>query len=434
MPTAMRDSFASGTWTFDGRAREARNNGKIVSLGEAEFSVLSQLLGRPNQVVLRADFIAWGREALPGDRHPVDMVVVKLRRLLKNDFEIETIRGAGYRLKPRKTIRRILSPTSPESDLLGEIAADRMKMHSARSLQVSVRHYEEVLKSGPDELAYCELVKALINLGHTGLSVRYPHDTFPRVRAILHEALTHFPESASAYALRGLASAIYDFDWQHAYEDVVRAAELDPKNHWAHCFRGHIDIAQGKYESGIEAARLGARLDPTTPMTNFAVPMMLYLAERPEEAASEAARQLQLFDPFPIGNVIHGYALSALGLYQRAIAEFKLSLRVDFFPDAVARLGYICGVIGDREKALAYLQELRDAEASGTIAYLSGYLEALIWIGLEDFDKAMTCLENSLRQRCDWLIYLNAEPCWKKLRKYDRFKALSLKVGIEPRE
>jgi tetratricopeptide (TPR) repeat protein len=375
----------------------------------------------------------WGQRPNSVDGSNVDKAIERLNeKLLPHELQIKNEPRFGYRLI--STSSRALKPSTSVVEALGEIAADRMKMHSARSLQVSVRHYEEVLKRGPDEIAYGELAKALINLGHVGLSVKFPHETIPRTRAVLQETLTHFPHSGSAFALRGLTYAIYDFNWQQAYNDVNKAIELDPRTKWAYCFLGHFDIAHGKYDSGVLAARRGAELDPTTPMTNFTVPMMLYMAGRSEEAASLAARNLQLFDPFPIGNVIHGYALTALGLYQRAIDEFKLSLKVDFFPDSVARLGYIYGVMGHRDKALAYLQELRDAEASGTIAYLSGYLEALIRVGLGERDKALTCLEDSLRQRCDWLIYLNAEPCWTELRKHDRFKALSRKIGIEPRE
>ena len=75
----------------------------------------------------------------------------------------------GYRLFAPKGVERIASPTASIADTLGEIADDRMKMHSVPSLQVSVKHYREVLKAGPDVNAYGELAKAYINLGHVGL-------------------------------------------------------------------------------------------------------------------------------------------------------------------------------------------------------------------------------------------------------------------------
>jgi tetratricopeptide (TPR) repeat protein len=165
-------------------------------------------------------------------------------------------------------------------------------------------------------------------------------------------------------------------------------------------------------------------------MTVFAVPMLLYFAGRPDEAAAEAVHNLELFEPFPIGAILHGYALEAVGATKRAIREYNRALGMGFFPDAVARLGHAYGTMGDRPKALSYLQELHDAEEDGKIAYVSGYLEALIHVGLGDHHQALTCLENSLAQRCDWLIYLNVEPCWRDLRKYDQFQMLARKVGL----
>jgi tetratricopeptide (TPR) repeat protein len=420
-------SFATGSWVIDGRAREARYGGQVLPLSEIEFSVFFQLLERRGQVVLREEFVAWKQKPCAGVRHPVDNVIVKLKRCLGPEFMIEGVWRRGYKLTTKEPVEPVVSPTASFADTLGEIAAARMKMHSARSLQVSIRHYEELLKGGPDEVAYVELAKALINLGHVGLCVKLPHQTVPRARKVLAEALTDFPKSAPAHALRGLTHLIYGFDWRNAYDDLDKALHLNDGTAWAHCFLAHMDIAQGRFETGLAHARQAADLDPTTPMTVFTVPWMLLLTGHAEEAESEAARDLDLF---PIGNIIHGYALEALGAIQPAINEYKRSLGMDFLPDALARLGHAYGTMGDRSTALSYLEALRDAEAHGTIAYVSGYFEALIRVGLGEHDDALKCLEDSLRQRCDWLIYLNVEPCWKDLRYYERFTILLRKVGL----
>ena len=64
---------------------------------------------------------------------------------------------------------------------------------------------------------------------------------------------------------------------------------------------------------------------------------------------------------------------------------------------------------------------------------MPAYYEALIRIGLGENDRALDCLESALAQNCDWLIFLNVEPCWKDLRKSRRFGKLSEKVGLKPR-
>src|ERR1019366_1964307 len=134
--------------------------------------------------------------------------------------------------------------------------------------------------------------------------------------------LEHFPDMPAAYAFRGLSYLIYDHDWQRAYSDLNHALALNPDSAWAHCFISHLDVAQGRFEEGLEHARRGAELDPTTPMTVFTVPFMLVFAGRADEAVHEAAHDLDILGPFPIGNILHGYALEAIGATQRAIAEY----------------------------------------------------------------------------------------------------------------
>jgi DNA-binding winged helix-turn-helix (wHTH) protein len=414
-----------GPFRVDFKARRLFRDKQPIGLRDQAFSALRVLFERRNRVVSYDQLreLAW-----PGtnvERHTIQMTVGEIRKALdKDELEkwIKTVPKVGYTLVCEEEV--------PIVETLTEIAGDRMKMHSRRSINASIRHYKEILKNGPNAEAYAELAKAYLNLGHTGLCDMLPQQAIPLVRGIVEEALEHFPKLPAAYACRGLASLIYDFDWQRAYEDLHRALALNPNLAWAHCFLAHLDIARGRFESGLHHARRGAELDPTTPMTVFTVPFMLHLSGRPDEAVREAAHYLEVFDPFPIGNILHGYALEALGSTRRAISEYERSLGMDFFPDALARLGHAYGTMGNQKRALRYMEALHEAETDGVIAYLPGYLEALVHVGLGNNLEALKCLEKSVTQKCDWLIYLNVEPSWKPLRGSKRFHALVKRIGL----
>jgi DNA-binding winged helix-turn-helix (wHTH) protein len=424
MPNSHNNLPGFGPFCIDLKERVLFRDGNRVGLRDQAFSALKVLFERRNQLVSYEELkkLAW-----PGtnvERHTIQMTVGEIRRALEDEPEkwIKTSSKLGYTLVCPEPVLIVAT--------LGEIAADRMKMHSRRALIVSIRHYTEVLKAGPNAEAYGELAKAYLNLGHTGLCGMLPQEAMPLVRKIIVEALEHFPELPAAYACRGLANLIYDFDWHSAYEDLRLALALNPDVAWAHCFLAHMEISQGRFESGLHHARRGAELDPTTPMTVFTVPFMLLFSGRADEAVREAAHYLEVFDPFPIGNILHGYALEAIGATRRAIAEYERSLGIDFFPDALARLGHAHGTIGHQKRALEYLEALHEAEADGTIAYLPGYLEALVHVGLGNNKEALKCLENSVKQKCDWLIYLTVEPSWKPLTIYKRFNMLLERVGL----
>lgn len=413
-----------GPFRLDLDERALFRDGNRVVLRHQAFSALKVLFERRNQLVSYEQFKKFAWLGTNVERHAIQMTVGEIRRALGDEPEkwIRTSSKLGYTL--------VCPEPVPIVGTLREIAGDRMKMHSRRALSVSIRHYTEILKAGPNAEAYGELAKAYLNLGHTGLCGMLPQQAMPLVRTIVEEALEHFPELPAAYACRGLANLIYDFDWQRAYEDLRHALAINPDVAWAHCFLAHMEVGQKRFEIGLRHARRGAELDPTTPMTVFTVPFMLLFSGRADEAVRVAAHYLEVFDPFPIGNILQGYALEAIGATRRAIAEYERSLGIDFFPDALARLGHAHGTIGHRKKALEYLEALHEAEADGTIAYLPGYLEALVHVGLGNNEEALRCLENSVKQKCDWLIYLNVEPSWKPLTGYKRFKALLERVGL----
>jgi two-component system, OmpR family, response regulator QseB len=79
--------------------REVTVDGRTVNLSSREFSLLKAFVGHPRQVLSRQELLsmAWGMDFDPGS-NLVDVYVGYLRRKLGEPV-IETIRGAGYRLR-----------------------------------------------------------------------------------------------------------------------------------------------------------------------------------------------------------------------------------------------------------------------------------------------------------------------------------------------
>ena len=79
--------------------REVTIAGRTVSLSEREFSLLRAFVGHPRQVLSRRELLAmaWGMNFDPRT-NLVDVYVGYLRRKI-GERVIETVRGAGYRLR-----------------------------------------------------------------------------------------------------------------------------------------------------------------------------------------------------------------------------------------------------------------------------------------------------------------------------------------------
>ena len=96
-------NFRAGDLAIDVNARTVHRGGDEVSLTAREFSVLEQLMRSAGDVVSKRDIVehVWDLH-FDGDLNIVEVYVRSLRKKIDEPFGragIETVRGAGYRLR-----------------------------------------------------------------------------------------------------------------------------------------------------------------------------------------------------------------------------------------------------------------------------------------------------------------------------------------------
>ncbi|MEV6398070.1 response regulator transcription factor [Streptomyces sp. NPDC051907] len=89
----------AGDLVLDLRTRRAHVDGRVAELSAREFALAEAFLRHPDQVLTREQLLSmvWGFDYDPGS-NIVDVYVRYLRRKVGAD-RVETIRGAGYRLR-----------------------------------------------------------------------------------------------------------------------------------------------------------------------------------------------------------------------------------------------------------------------------------------------------------------------------------------------
>jgi two-component system, OmpR family, response regulator len=93
-----------GDLRLDPASREVRRGARVISLSAKEFALLETFMRRPGDVLSRLHLLehAWDF-AYENRSNIVDVYVRHLRRKIDEPFErrsLETVRGAGYRLRP----------------------------------------------------------------------------------------------------------------------------------------------------------------------------------------------------------------------------------------------------------------------------------------------------------------------------------------------
>jgi DNA-binding response OmpR family regulator len=103
-------TYADGLVTIDFAQREVTVAGQTVALTPLEFKLLATFVRNPNQVLSHDQLLelVWG-DSLTGSRARTKLYVGYLRRKIATaatgDSPIETVRGFGYRYRPRDAPR-----------------------------------------------------------------------------------------------------------------------------------------------------------------------------------------------------------------------------------------------------------------------------------------------------------------------------------------
>jgi DNA-binding winged helix-turn-helix (wHTH) protein/tetratricopeptide (TPR) repeat protein len=277
----------------------------------------------------------------------------------------------------------------------------------------------------PDSaLAYAELVDcyALVTLA--------PKEAMSKAKAAALMALEIDNNLAEAHASMGFIRYRLDWDWRLAEQEYRRAIELSrncPKVHYwlSMCLR-----TMGRLDEALAEAKLAYEIDPFMHIIKVELGRIYYFARYYDQAIEYYSQVLELEPSFLPAHFRLGQAYTQKGMYSEAIVEFQRAIPlIGDDPEAVAALAYVYALSGQKDKAREVLEKLR---ALSLRRYVSSYDLAIIYLGLDDKDKALEWLQNAYADRSVWLIGIKVEPMLDSLRPDPRFATLMRRIGFEP--
>ncbi len=181
-------------------------------------------------------------------------------------------------------------------------------------------------------------------------------------------------------------------------------------------------------DEAVAAHRRAESLDPFSLIAIEEVGWPFYYARRFAEAVDQFHRAVELepkWDQLYFGL---GLALAQQQRYEQAIDAMRTatSLAPDN-PFNQASLVYILGRAGCTNDAKQLLDHL-----SATYVYVPRWFLSIIWVGLNDKERALQALEEAFGDREPCLVSLKVEPIFDPLRDEDRFTAMIRRVGPRP--
>ncbi len=302
-----------------------------------------------------------------------------------------------------------------------------INMRTEEGTKLAIQCYQRAIELDPRfSEAHAGLGDA--HLVMAGYEVVPPRTAFPQAKAALLQALEL--QESLAVAHSSLASVIWEGerDFPAAEKEYRRAITLGPGETHPHRQYAEFLAQVGRFAESLAEIERALELDPLSPVAQVVMGWLLYQA-RQYDRAVERLKKLTLRDPsFAIAHEVLGLIYQQQGRHDDAIAELctavSLSRQAPFY---LASLGHAYGVCGRTDEAKEILGQL--IEESKRV-YVSPFLIAFVYVGLDDKDQAFSWLDQARAAGSYRFLYLKVFPALDPLRQDPRLDELVRRGGL----
>ncbi len=348
--------------------------------------------------------------------------------------EIRAVQAAGNRLTSKPT-KDLVAYTFY---LKGRQQFQQMTPDPATIAERAMRYFGDAIARDPQfALAYAAIAEGHWWIGYAGL--RRPKEAFTAgVRAALR-AIEIGPTLGYPHALLGTFRVHLDHDWAEAGREMAMALQLDPTCPEArfHYATNYL-LPQGRIQDAIAELERALESDPLSLYIRFWLGFAFY-AEREYARALQQFRSLLELDPgqhpelqraLDFGYAGIGLVHAVEGRLDEAVSALRSAVEHSGgFLTRLGQLGLVLARKGEADEARKLLERL---EAITAKAYFSPWPMALIYLGLGEFESALTCMERCIDDSEPNVAGINLYPLMAPLRGEPRFTALLRKMNLEP--
>jgi TolB-like protein/Flp pilus assembly protein TadD len=327
--------------------------------------------------------------------------------------------------RSRLASARRVSPDAYDAYLKGRYFFNRP---SDENLAKAIALFEQAVKVDPGFApAYSGLSDAYLWTGFNE-GVVTATEANSKAKAAAEKAIQLDDDSAEAHTSLAVCKIWCEFDWAGAEREFRRAFALNPNYAYAHDQFGAGLGFQGRLEEAVAEGKRATELDPLSPQIRLDNLLALAFQGNFPAALAEARKAADLDPTFFLAPWSCGWIDLQAGKVGDAITEFQKAQAMEAPPFVSAWLGYAYAASGDRERALASIEELKKTALRGSVAPFN---LAIVHLGLGDHARALDYLEQADAAESQWLIYLRGDRIFDPLRTDPHFVALLKKKGFD---
>lgn len=284
-----------------------------------------------------------------------------------------------------------------------------------------------IAEDSNEAVAHAGLADVYVTLSLYG-AVR-PLEFMPLARSSADRALQLNPDLAEALTSRACLRAVFDWDWNSAAREFETAIRINPNYAQARQWYAMNCLCPlGAFARARKELKLAAETDPISLAIASSAGVLAFFEQDYERAIADFRAVLQMNEAFYLAHYFIGQIYAAQGLYPDALGELELAVAMSRgSSESISALGYAQARAGQTDNARLQLQELTRRK---TQKYVSPVLLAQINTGLEEYEQAMTNIEEAFHTRSTDLVWLNVRPAFDAVRSNDRVTRILTSLGL----
>jgi eukaryotic-like serine/threonine-protein kinase len=233
---------------------------------------------------------------------------------------------------------------------------------------------------------------------------------------------------AEAHASLAWSLFIFDWDWEGAAHEFLRAIELDPRYATAHQWYAFLLVSRGRLDEALVEAHTAVELDPGSVSARRSLSWCYFYSRRYEQARYHLERAVAMNPTSEESYRFLGMAVAMTGDHDGGIRLLEeASTMAGSGSYTRSTLGYVLARAGRTEGARAILGELESQAQHG---YVSPVAFATILLALGEVERALDWAERGYEERRGWMAYLRVNPIMDPIRGHPRFDALLAKMRL----
>ena len=226
----------------------------------------------------------------------------------------------------------------------------------------------------------------------------------------------------------GFIQSIFDYNWQKSKQTLEKAIKLNPQYPDAHLYYGNLLQYTGENTNlGIAEVKKAVELDPLNSRLNWVLGRNYFLANENNLAIDQLKKTILLDPNYDNAKLTLSLVYLKLKMYSQAFELIKQLPK----PAATNRWGqspiicYALAITGDTTAAKSILESALVSSA------ISNYPLSYVYVALQNYDKALTCLERAYQKRELGLYWVKIDPLLDPIKNEPRFKALLIKMNLD---